>query len=451
MTSTLQNQPVQTMLIPIKRTLLSLFLFLFSSFGFSQTLYFPPLTGSNWDTLSNQELGWCNDSLQSLIDYVGDNNSKAFIILKDGKIALEKYYGTFTKDSLWFWASAGKSLTAFLVGMAQEEGLLSIDDLSSNYLGAGWTSCSSEQESLIRVRNQLTMTSGLNDDFVNPDCTSDTCLEFLADAGSRWAYHNAPYTLLDGVILGASGSTINQFYNSRVRNRIGMGTSAFIPTGDNNVMYSTARAMARFGLMILNRGVWNQDTLMHDVNYFDAMLNSSQSLNPSYGYLWWLNGKSSFLLPGSQISFPGWLLPEAPADLVSGVGKFCQYVNVVPSMNLVLVRMGMDPNGVGSLVPTVLNDEIWRRLNNIQCSITQVHTNDKFISAIYPNPTSDFLKIQLETKEEKLEYQLFDMQGRQIDSGNSSTINVQHLHAGIYLLKITTPQGISNHTISIQH
>jgi hypothetical protein len=120
-------------------------------------------------------------------------------------------------------------------------------------------------------------------------------------------------------------------------------------------------------------------------------------------------------------------------------------------MNLVLVRMGNDPNGIGSLVPTVLNDEIWRRLNNIQCSITQVHTNDKFISAIYPNPTSDFLKIQLETKEEKLAYQLFDMQGRQIDSGNSSTINVQHLHAGIYLLKITTPQGISNHTISIQH
>lgn len=109
----LPNQSAQTMLDPIKRTYLSLLLLLFSSLGFAQTLYFPPLTGSNWDTLSNQELGWCNDSLQSLIDYVGDNNSKAFIILKDGKIALEKYYGTFTKDSLWFWASAGKSLTSF--------------------------------------------------------------------------------------------------------------------------------------------------------------------------------------------------------------------------------------------------------------------------------------------------------------------------------------------------
>ncbi len=439
------------MLASNKSKLLSIFLLVLSSSGFAQTLYFPPLSGSNWDTLSNQELGWCNDSLQSLIDYVGDNNSKAFIILKDGKIALEKYYGTFTKDSLWFWASAGKSLTSFLVGMAQEEGLLSIDDLSSNYLGAGWTSCTPDQESLIRVRNQLSMTSGLNDDFVNPDCTTDTCLEYLADAGSRWAYHNAPYTLLDGVISGASGSTINQFYNTRVRNRIGMGTSAYIPSGDNNVMFSTARAMARFGLMILNRGVWNQDTIMNDTDYFDAMLNSSQSLNPAYGYLWWLNGKSSFLLPGSQISFPGWLLPEAPADLVAGVGKFCQYVNVVPSMNLVLVRMGMDPNGIGSLVPTVLNNEIWRRLNNIECSITQVTPIENLLPKIYPNPVSDILQIQLETNQEKLDYQLFDLQGRQIDSGISSTIDVQQIHSGIYLLKIATSKGISNHTISIQH
>lgn len=310
-----------------------------------------------------------------------------------------------------------KILNQFLVGLAQEEELLSIDDLSSNYLGAGWTSCSPEQESQIRIRNQLSMTSGLNDDFVNPDCTSDTCLEYLADAGSRWAYHNAPYTLLDGVISGASGITLNQFYNTRVRNRIGMGTSAFIPSGDNNVMYSTARAMARFGLMILNRGVWNQDTLMHDMGYFDAMIDSSQSLNPSYGYLWWLNGKSSFMLPSSQISFPGWLLPEAPADLVSGVGKYCQYVNVVPSMNLVLVRMGMDPNGIGSLVPTVLNNEIWRRLNGIMCSITQILPSEKKIPTIFPNPVSDFLQIQLETNQEKLDYQLFDLQGRQIDSG----------------------------------
>jgi hypothetical protein len=144
-------------------------------------------------------------------------------------------------------------------------------------------------------------------------------------------------------------------------------------------------------------------------------------------------------------------LPEAPPDLVAGVGKYCQYVNVVPSMNLVLVRMGMDPNGVGSLVPTVLNNEIWRRLNNIECSITQVTTIENLLPKIYPNPVSDILQIQLETNQEKLDYQLFDLQGRQIDAGNSSTIHVQQIHSGIYLLRVNTPKGFSNHTISIQH
>ncbi|MEY4593765.1 MAG: hypothetical protein RIQ47_175, partial [Bacteroidota bacterium] len=76
----------------------------------SQSLYFPPITGNTWDTISPSTLGWCPDQLDSLLDFVGQRNSKAFILLKDGKIVAERYYGTFTRDSLWYWASAGKSL-----------------------------------------------------------------------------------------------------------------------------------------------------------------------------------------------------------------------------------------------------------------------------------------------------------------------------------------------------
>ena len=50
--------------------------------------------------------------------------------------------------------------------------------------------------------------------------------------------------------------------------------------------------MARFGLLILNKGNWDGNQIMTDTNYFNQMLNSSQSLNESYGYLWWLNGKT---------------------------------------------------------------------------------------------------------------------------------------------------------------
>ena len=63
----------------------------------------------------------------------------------------------------------------------------------------------------------------------------------------------------------------------------------------NNVMYCTTREAARFGSLILRKGVWNSDTLLRDQNYFTAMTNTSQPLNNAYGYLWWLNGKNSFM------------------------------------------------------------------------------------------------------------------------------------------------------------
>ena len=116
---------------------------------YSQGLYFPPLTGNVWETTSPAALGWCEDKLPELYDYLESANSKGFIVLKDGKIVIEKYFGSFTKDSLWYWASAGKSLTSFLVGIAQQEGKLSIEDPSSKYLGPGWTDCTALEKSRI--------------------------------------------------------------------------------------------------------------------------------------------------------------------------------------------------------------------------------------------------------------------------------------------------------------
>ncbi|MBK6945841.1 MAG: serine hydrolase [Flavobacteriales bacterium] len=66
-------------------------------------------------------MGWCADQIPPLLQYLDSNNTKAFIVLKDGRIAIEHYFDTFTQDSVWYWASAGKSLTSFLVGLAQQD------------------------------------------------------------------------------------------------------------------------------------------------------------------------------------------------------------------------------------------------------------------------------------------------------------------------------------------
>ncbi len=350
---------------------------LFSIIGFiysnvrAQNLYFPPLTGNTWQTTPPENLNWCPDSVQSLVDYVGSNNSKAFLILKDGKIVLEQYYGTFTADSSWYWASAGKSLTAFLVGLAQQEGYLSIDSASSIYQGSGWTSCTPEQEQAITVRDQLTMTTGLDTDISDLDCTLPECLAYFAEPNTRWYYHNAPYTKLDAVISGATGQTLNQYYTSILRNRIGMN-GGFFSIGYNNVNFSNARSFARFGLMILNRGIWANDTLMHDTNYFDAMLNTSQDLNQAYGYLWWLNGKDSYRFPETELVFPGYLMPDAPEDLVAALGKNSQMLLISPSTNTIVVRMGDNPPGISGLVPTLLGNEIMKRIGGLQCLPNEV-------------------------------------------------------------------------------
>ena len=195
----------------------TLFLFIVGA-SYSQSFYFPPAFGV-WETTDPEALGWCEDELTDLQTFLDERDTKSFIILKEGRIVLEWYYDEFTQDSIWYWASAGKSLTATLVGIAQEEGFLSIDDPTSDYLGTGWTQLSPEQEEQITIRHQLTMTTGLNDIGVNVDCTDPECLTYLAEPGTRWAYHNAPYTLLGSVIEAASGQTLNQFFNTRVGNR----------------------------------------------------------------------------------------------------------------------------------------------------------------------------------------------------------------------------------------
>lgn len=358
----------------------------------AQDLYFPPLTGNTWETLSPDSLGYCEDRIQALYDLLETNNTKAFMLLKDGRIVLEKYFGTFTQDSVWYWASAGKSMTATLVGIAQQEGLLSIEDKTSDYLGTGWTACPPDKEDLITVRHQLSMASGLDDGVPDNYCTLDTCLVYKSDAGTRWAYHNAPYTLLDGVIEEASGQNFNQFFNQRITQKTGI-TGLWLKIDYNNILWSKARSMARFGLLMLNNGNWNNTPVLTDPAYFQAMTTPSQDLNESYGYLWWLNGQPSYKLPGLQINFPGPLFPAAPSDVFAALGKNGQFVNVSPSSGLVMVRMGNEP-GTDAEVPALFNNDIWVKINELVCEPSGVFDQKEAIGSlqIYPNPAHDFVQ-----------------------------------------------------------
>lgn len=331
--------------------------------------YFPPITGSTWETLDPARLNWNVDELQQLNRLLEENGTRGFILLQGGKLVVEQYFGNrlatnqaFDQNSLWYWASAGKVLTATLVGLAQEEGKLSITESSSKYLGEGWTSLPVQQENEITIWHQLTMTTGLDDGVSNRDDYSPNNLKYLADPGSRWAYHNAPYTLLDKVIEGSTGMSFPDYFNQKIAAKIGM-TGSWQRVGFNNVFFSNVRSMARFGLLMLANGDWADQKVIQDKGFLEQMINTSQELNRSYGYLWWLNGKPSFMLPTIQHVFQGSWASNAPSDMVCGLGKDGQYVCIIPSMDLVMVRMGETPDQ--SLVPFMFLDEIWKQLNKI--------------------------------------------------------------------------------------
>jgi CubicO group peptidase (beta-lactamase class C family) len=330
--------------------------------------YFPPIGSSTWETITPASLGWNETNIADLDDFMTSTNTRALLVLKDGKIVIEKYSGkqfdgvtNFSSSSNWYWASAGKTLTSVLVGIAEDQGEVNLDAKTSDYLGTGWTALTLTQENKITVRHQLSMTTGLDDGVANSDCTENTCLVYKAEPGARWAYHNAPYTLLDGVIANATGKTLNTFLNDELKSKIGMD-GQYIKTGDNNVYYSTPRSMARFGILLLNEGVWDKTRILSE-SYFNLMKSTSQNINQSYGYLTWLNGKTSFMVPQSQLVFSGSISPNAPADMYAAMGKNGQLLNIVPSQGLIVIRMGDDPDT--GLVPFLFQDDLWEVLNTI--------------------------------------------------------------------------------------
>lgn len=331
----------------------------------AQNLYFPPNNPGLWDTLTPSSQGWCPARIDSLYALLDSNDTKAFILLKNGKIVLEKYFAGHSPNTFWRWASAGKTVTATLIGIAQQENLLSINDTTSMYLGPGWSSLTTAQEERINIRHQLTMTTGLDDGVADLYCTDDTCLTYLAPPGTRWAYHNAPYTLLDPVLENATGRTLNQYFNQKIKAPTGMD-GLFLVSGYNRVLFSTARSMARFGLLMLNKGVWNGVSILGDTAYYGQMTRSSQTLNQGYGYLWWLNGSPSHMVPRLRTVFTGPMFPPAPMDMIAALGSEGQFINVIPSTNMVWIRMGECPTSVP--LDYMFNNIVWNYINQLYCS-----------------------------------------------------------------------------------
>jgi CubicO group peptidase (beta-lactamase class C family) len=324
-----------------------------------EAMYFPPIGSSTWETKTPTSLGWNQSQVQPLLDYLEMKNTKGFIILHNGKIVIENYFNGHSATDAWYWASAGKTLTATVIGIAEQEGYININNKVSDYLGTGWTSAPLAKENLITNKHLLTMTSGLNDAL--GDNVGPANLQYIADAGTRWAYHNV-YVKLQDVVSEATGQSWSNYFNTKLRDKIGM-TGIWFQSGENRVYRSNTRSMARFGLLSLNLGNWDGNQIINN-SYFSNSTTTSQNLNLAYGYMWWLNGKANYRLPQTQFQFNGALIPNATNDMYCALGKDDQKIYVVPSKKLVFVRLGEAADGTNFALSN-FDNELWQKINAV--------------------------------------------------------------------------------------
>lgn len=303
-----------------------------------------------WETRSLIEAGIDPQVLEAAVRYAATHHSTGLLILRGERLVTEQYWQQWTPEVSRPIFSASKSLIAILVGMAIEEGLLKGVEQSASAFVPSWKGTSKEA---ITIRHLLTMTSGLKlggaltlpylDVF---ERTAALPLEHRP--GEHWAYNSSASQMLLRLLEMASGQRLNR-YTQRKLAPLQLHHSSWdcglAPNDQLNCTWfrSSLRDMAKLGLLMLRQGRW-ADRQLIGAAFVKEATSTSQTLNQSYGYLWWLNGKSSFLLPDGRGGY-GMLWPDCPPDAFAALGAEDKKIYVVPSLDLVVARHG-GPSGV---------------------------------------------------------------------------------------------------------
>jgi CubicO group peptidase (beta-lactamase class C family) len=298
-----------------------------------------------WETKPAENAGWDVNLLNEAIAYARDNNSYNLMIIHRGKIVVEEYWKDSNAASQHDLNSVAKSMMSIVMGVLQQDGKLKLDDKVNSYLAPGW-SLSPATEGDITIRHLLTMTSGLNEE-----------LKWVGPPGETWRYSHSAYRVLYDVMEAATGTSYRELFKQILFTK--MGAKEISWSGKD--LSSTAREMGRFGLMVLNNGEWNGEKIIEDDVYFNEMLSTSQSIQPAYGYLWWLNGTDNWYHDETKTVIPGPIVQTMPSDAIIARGKHDQRIYIVPSLELVVVRQAaylpIAEYGEGSF-----DVEFWRRL-----------------------------------------------------------------------------------------
>jgi len=271
----------------------------------------------------------------------------ALLIWQGGKLRYERYGAGLDQDTRFETFSMHKSLLGLVYGAALRDGVIhSLDDKAGKYL----TEWRSDPRGDITIRQLLTMETGLGLGHADNQATVALAQPQDVPPGSRFEYNNANPEIA-GVILDralkASGRGDYAAYLSKVLLKpLGTGDAHLWldHEGGEPRFYAfcqmRARDWLRVGIMIDHKGMFDKTKVLPAA--WIKTLTTPSALNPNYGILTWIGSPWRALRPYGPRT-PQKVIHSAPylaSDLVFFDGFGGQRVYIVPSMDLVIVRIG---------------------------------------------------------------------------------------------------------------
>ena len=277
--------------------------------------------------------------------------TRALLVVHNGAIVAEQYAPGYNKTSRFLGWSMAKSVTSALTGILVKVGKLAVSQPAPV---STWKKTTDKRHS-ISVENLLQQTSGLdflenyssysnvtNMLFNEGDMAGYTSSLPLKDQpGSLFYYSSGNSNILSGIVRSSMDERqYPAFPYTALFHKIGMNHTLLEPDASgtfvgSSYVYASARDYARFGLLYLNDGVWNGERILPEGWVQRTITPPSSNKMKNYGYQFWLNGLDKDNTSKREY-------PEMPADMFLAGGYGGQRIYIIPSLQLVIVRMGLN-------------------------------------------------------------------------------------------------------------
>jgi CubicO group peptidase (beta-lactamase class C family) len=223
-----------------------------------------------------------------------------------------------------------KGLLSLMIGIAEDKYLIETCDSVNHLMDPEWTKLSPWDEAKLTIETLLSMTTGMNDGLGQQGVIGET-----------WRYNNVAYNYLKRILEEQTSQSLQDLSNAWLFDNIEMNQTFWVereqvlPDGRKLTgLMSTAKDMAKLGELVLNHGGG-----LVPAYYIDDMSKPSSKENPAWGWYWWNNNQDYFRRPMHEEKLiQGVPNPNAPEDMISARGAFQNFLNVVPSLQLVVAR-----------------------------------------------------------------------------------------------------------------